>query len=267
MRLLERHYDRLPSGSDRLPPEEFGQVAVCIDITAAATEFFLGNNQEYWDFRDHFGSLAAPPLGWYEYAPPAQLRAPWGLQRLSQIPARGRPPELSSTEARIGYRVTRLPVGEHKQRSLLQDDPLPELICALCGEAPPVLASLDQRRQGLRRWRRIGVAVQTVLLCEVVAHHAQAGLLSQLFGLYLDEQEKPLPELMAFALPQPLLALDTFGAQVQLLPLFYALSALNSGAAYLQPAASSPGGAGQAAALRFEEIVMRNPSVPAVSHN
>ena len=258
MRLLERHYERL--FGDRLPPEEFGQVAVCIDITAAATEFFLGNNQEYWDFREHFGSLAAPPLGWYEYAPPAQLRAPWGLQRL-------RPPELSGTEARIGYRVTRLPVGEHKQRSLLQDDPLPELICALCGGAPPVPATLDQRRQGLRRWRRTGVAVQTVLLCEVVAHHAQAGLLSQLFGLYLDEQEKPLPELMAFALPQPLLALGTFGAQVQLLPLFYALSALNSGAAYLQPAASSPGGAGQAAALRFEEIVMRNPSVPAVSHN
>jgi len=42
MRLLERHYERLPSGSHRLPPEEFGQVAVCIDITAAATEFFMG---------------------------------------------------------------------------------------------------------------------------------------------------------------------------------------------------------------------------------
>ena len=55
------------------------------------------------------------------------------------------------------------------------------------------------------------------MLCEVVAHHAQAGLLSQLFGLYLDEQEKPLPELMAFALPQPLIALGP-GAQVQLLP-------------------------------------------------
>ena len=73
MRLLERHYDRL--FGDRLPPEEFGQVAVCVDITAAATDFFLGNSQEYWDFREHFGSLAAPPLGWYEYAPPAQLRA------------------------------------------------------------------------------------------------------------------------------------------------------------------------------------------------
>lgn len=257
MRLLERHYERL--FGDRLPPEEFGQVAVCVDITAAATELFLGNSQEYWDFREHFGSLAAPPLGWYEYEPPAQLRAPWGLQRL-------RPPELSGTEARIGYRVTRLPVGEHKQRSLLQDDPLPELIFTLCGGAPPAPGTLDQRRQGLRRWRHTGVVVQTVMLCEVVAHHAQAGLLSQLYGLYLDDQEKPLPELLAFALPPPLVMLGQ-NAQVQLLPLFYALSALNSGAAYLQPAASSPAGAGQAAELRFAEIVMRNPSVPVVSHN
>ena len=155
MRLLERHYDRL--FGDRLPPEEFGQVAVCVDITAAATEFFLGNSQEYWDFREHFGSLAAPSLGWYEYAPPAQLRVPWGLQRL-------RPLELAGTEARIGYRVTRLPVGEHQQRSLLQDDPLQELLCALCGGAPPAPATPDQRRQGLRRWRRTGVAVHTVML-------------------------------------------------------------------------------------------------------
>ena len=258
MRLLERHYDRL--FGDRLPPEEFGQVAVCVDITAAATEFFLGNSQEYWDFREHFGSLAAPPLGWYEYAPPAHLRVPWGLQYL-------RPPELAEADARIGYRVTRLPVGARQQRDLLQDDPLPELIGSLCAGARPAPGTATARQEQLRRWRRTGVVVQTVMLCEVVAHHAQAGLLSQLFGLYLDEQEKPLPELLAFALPQPLLALGTFGAQVQLLPLFYALSALNSGAAYLQPAASSPADAGQAAALRFEEIVMRNPSVPAVSHN
>lgn len=257
MRLLERHYDRL--FGDRLPIKEFAQVAVCVDITAAATDFFLGNSQEYWDFREHFGSLAAPPLGWYEYAPPAQLRVPWGLQRL-------RPPELSGAEARIGYRVTRLPVGPHKRRSLLQDDPLPELIFTLCGGAPPAPKTLDRRRQGLRRWRRTGVAVQTVMLCEVVAHHAQAGLLSQLFGLYLDEEEKPLPELLAFALPQPLIALGQ-DAQVQLCPLFHALSALNSGAAYLQPAASSPAGAGQAAALRFEELVMRNPGVPTVNPN
>jgi hypothetical protein len=248
MRLLERHYDRL--FGDRLPPEEFDQVAVCVDITAAATDFFLGNSQEYWDFREHFGSLAAPPLGWYEYAPPAQLRVPWGLQRL-------RPPELSGAEARIGYRVTRLPVEEHKRRSLLQDDPLPELIYTLCSGTPPAPGTLD---------RRTGVAVQTVMLCEVVAHNAQAGLLSQLFGLYLDEEDKPLPELLAVALPGPLSALGQHAA-VQLCPLFYALSALNSGVAYLQPAASSPAGAGQAVALRFEEVVMRNPGVPVVSHN
>ena len=257
MRLLERHYDRL--FGDRLPPVEFGQVAVCVDITAAATEFFLGNSQEYWDFREHFGSLAAPPLGWYEFTPPAHLRVPWGLQRL-------RPPELASAEARIGYRVTRLPVAAQRQQSVLQDDPLPQLISSLCDGALPAAGTATARQEKLRRWRHAGVAVQTVMLCEVVAHHAQAGLLSQLFGLYLDEQEKPLPELLAFALPQPLIALGQ-NAQVQLFPLFYALSALNSGAAYLQPAASSPAGAGPAAALRFEEIVMRNPSVPAVSHN
>lgn len=105
-----------------------------------------------------------------------------------------------------------------------------------------------------------GGAVQTVMLCEVVAHNAQAGLLSQLFGLYLDEADQPLPELLAFALPGPLSALGQHAA-VQLCPLFHARSALNSGAAYLQPAASSPLGAGQAVALRFEEVVMRNPPV------
>ena len=143
---------------------------------------------------------------------------------------------------------------------------MPELILTLCGGVPSAPRTLDQRRQGLRRWRQTGVVVQTVMLCEVVAHNAQAGLLSQLYGLYLDEQEKPLPELLAFALPQPLIALGQ-DAQVQLLPLFYALSALNSGAAYLQPAASSPADASQAAALRFAEVVMRNPSMPAVSYN
>ena len=109
--------------------------------------------------------------------------------------------------------------------------------------------------------------MQTVLLCEVVAHHAQAGLLSQLFGLYLDEQEKPLPELMAFALPQPLLALGHWMRRSSCCPC--SMRCRRSTAA--RPICSRPPvhlrGAGQAAALRFEEIVMRNPSVPAVSHN
>ena len=72
MRLLERHYDQIFGAL--LRPEDFGRLAMCVDITAAATDFFLGNSQEYWDARSHFGSLAGPPLGWYEYAPPAQLR-------------------------------------------------------------------------------------------------------------------------------------------------------------------------------------------------
>ncbi len=133
MRLLERHYGRLQSGSDRLPPDECGQVAVGVDITAAATELCWprlrprhGNSQKYGDFREHCGSPAAA---------------------------------------------------------------------------------------------------------------------------------------------RPLVALGTFGAQVQLLPLFFALPALNSGAAGWQPAASSPTDASPAAAWRCAEVVIRNPRVLAVSHN
>jgi hypothetical protein len=119
---------------------------------------------------------------------------------------------------------------------------LPELICTLCGGAPRAPGTLDQRRKGLRRRRRTGVAVQTVLLCAVVAHHVQAGRLSQLFDLYLDAPEKPRPERLALARSPR--ALGAFGAQRQLWPLFYALSVRNRGAAYLPPAANSPGGAG-----------------------
>ena len=257
MRLLERHYDQLFGAL--LRPEDFGRLAVCVDITAAATDFFLGNSQEYWDARAHFGSLAGPPLGWYEYAPPAQLRGPAGLRRL-------RPAQLTSAEARIGYRVTRLPVEPHNRRFVLRDDPLPQLIYSLCGGARTAPGTADQRQQGLRRWRRTGVAVQTMLLCEVVAGNTPIGLLSALFGLYLDAQDKPLPELLVAALPAPLSELGP-DAQVALCPLFYALSALNSRTAYLQPAASSPDVTGQLATLPFAEVVMRETRVPTVSQN
>ncbi len=70
MRLLERHCNRLPSGRGR-PPADFGHLAVGADSTAAATDFFPGNSQEYGDFREHCGSPAAPPLGWCEVAQPA----------------------------------------------------------------------------------------------------------------------------------------------------------------------------------------------------
>lgn len=256
MRLLERYYEQLCGG--QWAPADFGRLAVCVDITAAADDYFLGNSQDYWDFREHFGSLAAPALGWYEYALPAQLRSPAGLQRL-------RPPGAPA-DARIGYRVTRLPVAPPRQRSVLQDDPLPQLIAGLYGGTRPAPGSAAKRRQALRRWRSTGAAVPTVLLCEVVAPTAAGRLLSALFGLYLDEQDKPLPELLACALPAPLAALGP-EAMTQLCPLFHALSALNSGAAYLQPAASSSGVTGELATLPFVEVVLRQPGLPTASRN
>lgn len=262
MRLLEQYYERL-FGSD-LAADQFNQVAACVDITAAATEFFAGNDQNYWDVRQHFGSLAGPALGWYEYAMPTHVRTVGGLQRL-------RPPTMTADQARIGYRVTRSTLSARQQSTLWREDPLPQLLSEIVGQAPPLLAEIQAARQpDLRKWQQAGARVQTIMFCEIVAVHPLGRTLSQLFGLYLDQHVKPLPELMAFVMPETMaarLGANVHDAQTQLSPLFYALAALNNDTAYLQPAADAPTRPSALAGLRFDELCMRNPRMPAASRN
>jgi hypothetical protein len=253
MRMLDERYNILFGNT--LPRPEFAKIAICVDISAAATEFFLGDGRNYWDIRTHFGSLRAPvPLGWYEFAMPAHMRTETGVQPLL-------PPDTDLGEVRVGYRVTHVALPAQRAARVLKEDPLPAMVQRTAGA--PHITGLAERQQVLRTWRRRGAAVQTLLFCEVVMFGPDDMLINGFFGLYLDAQGQPLPELTCAALSFPLLELGDH-AQTLLFPLFYALSALNCNRAYLQNAA---GGPGVAQPLPFAELVMRTPHVPATYAN
>ena len=254
MRLLEQHYGRL--FGQYLTRAEFGEIATCVDISAAATEYFLGNAQDYWDIRAHFGSVRAPhPLGWYEHTMPMQLRTETGVHRLL-------PPGMTPAQMRVGYRWTQVPLEPQQAPLVLKQDPLPALVAATIGES--VRGDLATRQQALRQWQQRRVVVPTLVLCEVVMFGPQRELINGLFGLYLDSQGQPLPDLTVAALALPLLGLLGECTQALLFPLFYALSALNADRAYLQAAPTSPG---VAQPLPFTELVLRTPHVPATYPN
>jgi len=254
MRLLEQHYDSLFGES--LPRAEFGKTVLCADITAAATDFFMSNVHDHWDVRQQLGSvLAAAPVSWYEMVVPTHLRTETGVQRL--LPA-----DLAPNQVRFGYHWTQTALTPALAACVLAEDPLPALVAVFTGAV--FTGPSAERKQALDQWRRSGVAVTTVAYCNFVTTSPGNPLTSGLFGLYLDRNGQPLPELMAAAVP-PFLAVVLGGQSFSALyPLFYALSALNTGQAYLQVAPTAPG---VSQPLPFTELVLRTPHVPVTYPN
>jgi len=254
MRFLDRAFDTVFAGA--MTRAQFRKAAICADISAAANEFFLGDERDRWDTRADFGALFAPTrLGWYEYALPTRLRTEVGLQQLL-------PPGLPPGELAGGYLLTQVRLAPAEARRVLATDPLPQLVAQAVG--PALLGgSQAQRRQELLRWQARGAKLAALCFCQVFLGGPQQGLSDGVFGLYLDRDGRPLSELTVSVLPAPLMLALGAEAPTVLHPLFFALSALNRGQAFLQDA---PGPA-EPTALPFKELVPRLPRVPAASAN
>lgn len=188
MRMLERHWDWLNRGYKVGLPENL----TAIDLSEAARWFYEESEQEMWDYREDFPSLApAWPLAWYE----------WGWPRFSR--SEGKIIAWPRSRGRFGCLVYAVDVKEGKGAEMLRKDLLPELMREVRAEiitdditkTGSREADLERRRQTLTEMTKQGVEAKWVLFLMLFAETNNRRVIQGLaeYWGYLDQEGRILP--------------------------------------------------------------------------